>query len=175
MARNLDHKLNSIILKSINKEFYINDDLIVPISYEEFTSPRDLSEFIVGLFGVSFQLADYLTYSWLFDNGYSDIIGRWFNKPIVFNTTTGEINLDFIPYTNYDMSQMTITTLDHVVLPSINIGHFDIMSSGSTSTHSYGVIGCASGCTNLDYSYGWSGSIPASNEVFLSNGTIQHR
>lgn len=140
MKKTIDKKLEKIIIKAIKTQYIVNDSKeLISIDDNLINSPKNLSDFIIEMFDIRNDLADLITYNWLFKNGYENILANW--------------NEIFFQYRDYD--------------PFIPGGYgVHIMSSGSTSNCDLFIstdmirpsIGYSSAPTSQDDNFSFSAS-----------------
>jgi hypothetical protein len=75
--KEIDRIFKTMIIKSIDSEYHINNNRITVIGSYETLYPQTLSERLVEDFDISKDLADHITFNWLFENDFINIMGNW--------------------------------------------------------------------------------------------------
>jgi len=160
MKKTIDKKLEKIIIKTIKTQYIVNDSKeLISIDDNLINSPKNLSDFIIEMFDIRNDLADLITYNWLFKNGYENILASW--------------DVIFLQYRDYDpyvpggygihiTSSASTTTSDlfistDVIRPSFDYSSLptlqvDDCSFSASSSVNY-IIGCDTAAASPLVSY----------------------
>lgn len=78
MRKRLDPIFQETIYKAIDAQYTVNEvkQLIDTID-DTINSPEQLSETVMEMFGLSKDMADVITFNWLFENGFENIKENW--------------------------------------------------------------------------------------------------
>lgn len=148
MKQRIDKKLKKIIIKAIKTQFFVNDSKeLISVDDNLINSPKNLSDFIIEVFDIQNDLADLITYNWLFKNGYENILTNWEIIPYLLD---GYI-VDITSSASTTSSDLFIST--DVIRPNVNWGgnqftysrtpipEVDNFSFSASSNVNY-IIGC---------------------------------
>lgn len=135
MKEKLDQTFRKLIIKTIDSQYHVNNNRVTEIDDLGNTLfPNELSEYIESVFDIGEDWAEYITYNWLFENGFKNIHANW--KP--FEMFSGY--LDSTSHTfggNFEDNNIVLggsqLTLDYNTYPTISAGTLTV-SSDVTNT-----------------------------------------